>query len=137
MNRSIVTIKCSDYEEGTTSVFIHADNGFWSGGLTFYIHDKDLQRFCDNLLEYQGKSGSVILEYGEPNDKWAYYIKLEAKPNDGWSHTNLKIHFIDKSLNQGAVELNIACTPPQINELGSLIKKSHLQKTKEIWKVNE
>ena len=135
MKNGTVIIKCSEYEEGATSVFIHADNCLWSGGLTFYIDDKNLQSFFDKLLEYQGNADSATLEYGEPNDKWAYYIKLEVKPKDKLGHASLNIHFIDNSLNKGSVELAITCTQPEVNELGRLIKKSYLQKTEEIWEV--
>ncbi len=137
-NKSTIQIKCSDYEDGATAVFIHASNGFWAGGLTFYVENPTLEKFFNKLSEYTGSGTSeATLDYGEPNNKWAYYVKLEIKPRDRSGHTDVGITIIDnQNLNQGkTVELTISCTPPQANELGKLIKKSYLQRTAEIWEV--
>lgn len=133
--QSVVTIACSDYEEGSTAVFIYTEGGLWSGGLTFYIDNQTFKGFFDELIGYTSKSDPIVLECGKPTKAWAYYVKLEAKPVDGWGHIGLNVYLIDTP-NQKSVELSILCTQPQINQLGTLIKKAYTQRTQTVWEVD-
>ncbi|MBC3877541.1 hypothetical protein H8K38_06965 [Undibacterium sp. FT79W] len=110
------------------NLVMSVSNGSASGVLEFYIGADTLIEWAFAYEKFPRHAQSVYLwEAGSerPEDRFAYYLRMQLFTTDAWGHSALQIRFNNNQdlPDREIVDMCIRAEPAQINQLGALFKR--------------
>lgn len=110
------------------NLVMSVSNGSTSGALEFYLGADTLIEWADAYEKFPEHAQSVYLwELGSerPEDRFAYYLRMQLFTADAWGHSALQIRFNNNQdlPDREIVDMCIRAEPAQINQLGALFKR--------------
>jgi hypothetical protein len=109
----ITTLRYDD--ENDIRIEIKFQNSECTSSLKIYGDIDIFSDFAKQLIDFNGQK-AVVYNYGEDDDKWAYYLSINISVFDPTGKVVIKT-LVD---NKGDVNYNYRCTIPLITEIATV-----------------
>ena len=124
MRRPWIEFRKWPYEPDTLHFEIAASDGTFSGAQDFYLGTTDIEKLADRLRGFpRDTNDEAVLDIGERDERWAYWVRLRFWLYDAVGHAALTIDLTNnrKQQHDRSVRFTIQTEVASFNRLGEAL----------------